>query len=252
MSTDPAEDNKVQASSKRSVIHMAITKNSKVLAGFAIACTAAVGLVNELTKNQIKIQQQQQLRATLHSIIAPSRYDNDIANDCVLMSSPLLGSSEKQTTYIARSAENVVAVAMTSTAPDGYSGNIELIIAINIDESISGVRVLNHQETPGLGDKIERRKGNWITSFNGKKLLSDDDSRWAVVKDDGMFEQFTGATITPRAVVKAVKNTMQYFKKNKLSLLTQPNACALVSNNEGIKNVTTLTTTTKPGVDNGK
>ncbi len=216
----------------RSITNIAISKNSKILALFAIACTAIVGLVSELTKDRIKIQQQQQLLNTLHSIIAPQRYDNDIANDCISMSSELLGSSAIQTSYIARLAGEVVAVAMTTTAPDGYNGNIELIVAVNVDGSVSGVRVLKHQETPGLGDKIELRKDNWITSFTGKKLLSDNDSRWAVVKDDGMFDQFTGATITPRAVVKAVKQTVHYFNKNKSSLFTRPNACALASSSE--------------------
>ena len=87
-------------------------------------------------------------------------------------------------------------------APDGYNGNIELLIAINVDGSVSGVRTLLHKETPGLGDKIELRKGPWIKTFSGKKVLDDNDNRWAVVKDGGMFDQFTGATITPRAVVK--------------------------------------------------
>ena len=137
-----------------------------------------------------------------------------------------MGTSKIQTTYIARKNNTVIAVAMTSIAPDGYNGNIELITAINMDGSINGVRVLKHQETPGLGDKIELRRDDWIKSFNNKKMLSESDSRWAVVKDNGMFDQFTGATITPRAVVKAVKSTLLYFNENKTSLLTRPNACA--------------------------
>ncbi len=209
----------------RSALSIAITKNTKILALFAIACTAAVGLVNELTKDKIKLQEQRQLLKTLHSIIEPSRYDNDIASDCIKFSTTELGSSKMQTAYIARKAEQVVAIALTSSASEGYNGNIDFIMAINNDGSVSGVRVLKHQETPGLGDKIEIRKSDWITSFNGKSLLSEDDSRWAVVKDHGMFDQFTGATITPRAVVKGVKDTLNYFTKKRDSLLTRPNAC---------------------------
>jgi len=114
---------------------------------------------------------------------------------------------------------------MASIAPQGYNGNIDFIMAINNDGSVSGIRVLKHQETPGLGDKIEIRKSDWITSFTGKKIRSEDDSRWAVTKDNGMFDQFTGATITPRAVVNGVKSTLKYFTKNRDSLLTRPNAC---------------------------
>ena len=100
-----------------------------------------------------------------------------------------------------------------------------------MDESISGVRVLKHQETPGLGDKVELRKSNWITNFNDKRLLSEKDSRWAVVKDGGIFDQFTGATITPRAIVKAIKKSLLFFKDNKNSMLALPNTC-MINNQE--------------------
>ncbi len=220
-------------SKNNSHFRLPIQKNSQILAVFAIVCTAIVGLVNELTKDRITAQAQLKLLNTLHSIIEPNRYNNDITQDCVNFSSSLLSSSEngsknKQTNkiaYIARNNSTPIAIAITSTAPDGYNGNIELIVAINMDNSISGVRVLKHQETPGLGDKVEIRKSDWITNFNGKKLLSEKDSRWAVVKDGGMFDQFTGATITPRAVIKAVRNTLHHFKDNKHSLLTLPNSC---------------------------
>jgi electron transport complex protein RnfG len=217
---------KVTEAKVKSPINTAISKNTKILALFAIACTAVVGLVSELTKDKIKTQEQQQLLKTLHSIIEPSRYDNDIANDCIMLSAPELGSKKAQTAYIARKAGKIVAVAMTSTAPRGYNGNIDFIMAVNNDGSVSGVRVLKHQETPGLGDKVEVRKSNWITNFTGKRVLSENDGRWAVKKDNGMFDQFTGATITPRAVVKGVKSTLNYFTKNRASLLTRPNACS--------------------------
>ncbi len=218
-------DKTSQDNTVKSPLTIAISKNTKILALFAIACTLAVSLVSELTKDRIKVQEQQQLLRTLHSIIEPSRYDNDIANDCIMMSAPELGSNKVKTAYIARKSGQVVAVAITSTAPQGYNGNIDFIMAINNDGSVSGVRVLKHQETPGLGDKIEIRKSDWIKSFAGKRILSEDDRRWAVTKDNGMFDQFTGATITPRAVVKGVKSTLNYFNQHKGSLIPRPNAC---------------------------
>jgi electron transport complex protein RnfG len=215
----------------KSAFRLPIQKNSQILAIFAIVCTALVGLVNELTKDKIQEQTQLQLLNTLHEIIEPSSYNNEITQDCVSVSSPLLGSSKStdivQKAYIARNNSSPVAVAITSTALDGYNGKIELIIAININNSISGVRVLKHQETPGLGDKVELKKSDWISSFNGKKLLSEQDSRWQVSKDGGVFDQFTGATITPRAVVKAVKNALLFFTENKNTLLTLPNSCLI-------------------------
>ena len=210
---------------EKSPLTIAISKNTKILTLFAIACTAAVSIVSELTKDKIKIQEQQQLLSTLHTIIDPSRYDNDIANECIKISGPELGSNKTQTAYIARKSGEIIAVALTSIAPQGYNGNIEFIMAVNNDGSVSGVRVLKHRETPGLGDKVEIRKSDWITRFTGKSLRSEDDSRWAVTKDNGIFDQFTGATITPRAVVNGVKDTLNYFNKNKDMLLTRPNAC---------------------------
>ncbi len=213
-------------------IKSAVSNNTKILALFAIACTIAVGLVNLLTEDTIKHQQQQYLLNTLHTIIAPSRYDNDIANDCVVLSAPELGSNKVHKAYVARKSDKVVAVALTSTATEGYSGDIDFIIAINKDSTISGVRVLKHQETPGLGDKIELRKSNWINSFNGKQMFSENDKRWAVTKDNGMFDQFTGATITPRALVAGIKNTLNYFNQHHAQFLQQSNACATDNNDD--------------------
>lgn len=240
--SDKVDATQVKSEPEKSPLTTAISKNTKILALFAIACTLAVSLVSELTKDRIKVQEQQQLLRTLHSIIDPSRYDNDIANDCILITAPELGSDKIKTAYIARKSGQVVAVAMTSTAPRGYNGNIDFIMAINLDGTVSGVRVLKHQETPGLGDKVEIRKSNWINSFTDKKMLSEDDSRWAVSKDNGMFDQFTGATITPRAVVKGVKSTLNYFNSNKSKLLAYPNACGEAALTPA--STSTLTTTT--------
>jgi len=104
-------------------------------------------------------------------------------------------------------------------APDGYSGNISLIVGVNADASVAGVRLLAHQETPGLGDKIDLKKSPWILSFNGKQFTGAIDSEWAVKKDGGQFDQFTGATITPRAVVSAVGRALQFFDLNRDELL---------------------------------
>jgi len=201
-----------------------IEKNALMLALFAVVCTATVGLVHFLTKDRIVLQEQQQLLTTLAGIIAKDRHNNEIYLDCLAINNEAL-SNKPQKAYLARLNGSPVAAAITTTAPDGYNGNIELLVAVNIDGSISGVRTIKHQETPGLGDKIELRKHNWILSFNNKRIIDDSDSRWAVAKDGGMFDQFTGATITPRAVVKAVKKTVDYFNKNKQTLFEQTSSC---------------------------
>lgn len=204
---------------------LAITKNSKILAIFAIICTLIVSLINLLTKEKIAEQAEQQLLTTLHSIIEPSRLNNDLYHDCRKVNDPLLGNNIEHTIYFARLNDKPIAAAITTTAPDGYNGNIELLVAINYDGSVSGVRVLQHKETPGLGDKIEIRKHQWIDTFSNQTIENENDTRWAVKKDGGMFDQFTGATITPRAVVKAVKKSVLYFQQNKVQLFAQKTTC---------------------------
>lgn len=204
----------------------AIEKNAQLLALFAIACTALIALVDFLTKDKIIEQEQQQLIKTLSSIIDPSMHDNSMTQTCIIVEDEQLGTAP-QKAYLATNKGTPVAAAITSTAPDGYNGNIFLLIAINIDGSVSGVRTIKHQETPGLGDKIELRKSQWILDFSNKKILEENDNRWAVAKDGGMFDQFTGATITPRAVVNAVKRTTIYFNQHKTKLFnTAPNCLA--------------------------
>ncbi|NMP32764.1 electron transport complex subunit RsxG [Thalassotalea sp. M1531] len=206
-------------------MRIAIEKNAKILALFAIACTAVVGLTYELTKGRIKQQEQQELLSTLHAIVPDDAHDNDMSAHCISVNDPLLGANEEQIAYLATKNEQPIAAAITTIAPDGYNGKIHLIVAVNVDGSISGVRTLKHKETPGLGDKIELRKSDWIKDFSGKTLEQLLSNRWAVKKDGGMFDQFTGATITPRAVVKAVKNTAAYFNKHKTTLFEQTNIC---------------------------
>jgi len=203
----------------------AMNKNAKVLALFAVACTAAVGLVNVLTKDRIAQQAQQQLIKQLNETIDEKNHDNEMFRDCI--NAPHDRNSDLITDVIYRARMNnvPVAAAIKAVAPDGYNGNIELLIAVNTDGSVSGVRTLLHKETPGLGDKIEIKKSDWITTFSGKKVLEENDSRWAVAKDGGMFDQFTGATITPRAVVKTVKKTVDYFIENQEVIFSTESNC---------------------------
>ena len=201
----------------------AIQKNANVLATFAIVCTAIVGTVHLLTKDKIEQQKQQQLLDRLSQVIDPTSYNNEIIKDCTMVN--IGPTAQAHAAYIASYNDLPVAIAITATAPDGYNGNIDVIVGITTAGVVSGVRVLSHNETPGLGDKIELDRNSWITSFNGKKINGNPDSRWKVAKDGGMFDQFTGATITPRAVVKVVHNTVVYFNENKEALFNQPKNC---------------------------
>lgn len=205
----------------------AISKNSLILALFAITCTAAVAIVQLLTADRIEQQAQQKLIRQLNQVIQKDNHDNEMFRDCIVAPEDNNSDLLIDVIYRARLNNAPTAAAIKTVAPDGYSGNIELLIAINTDGSVSGVRTLMHKETPGLGDKIERRKSAWIDSFSGKKLLDDNDSRWAVIKDGGMFDQFTGATITPRAVVKTVRKTIEYFESNQERIFSTASNCGV-------------------------
>ena len=203
-------------------------KNGLLLALFALICTAVVAFVNQLTADKIKQQEQLQLQGVLQQIIPNSIHDNDLTKSCILLKSETgLGTQEPMPAYIATKNGKPVAIAIEALAPDGYSGNIKLILALNNSGEVLGVRTLSQHETPGLGDKIELTKSDWVLSFSGKTMKSDDDVRWFVKKDGGEIDQFTGATITPRAYVKAIRHAISYFKAHQQTIFNQQQNCGV-------------------------
>ncbi len=201
-------------------------KNGSLLGLFALLCTGLVAVVNEFTFDKIKQQEKVELARVLHQIVPDALHDNELTEHCItLQAEDALGTADALPAYIATQNGKGVAIAIEAIAPDGYNGNIKIIIGISHEGEVLGVRTLSHQETPGLGDKIELRKSEWVKSFDGLLLLSDEDKRWNVKKDGGEIDQFTGATITPRAYVKAVKKAVQYFNTHKAELLSTPANC---------------------------
>lgn len=182
---------------------------------FAVVGTTLVALTEYNTSEAIVENERQLLLRNLHALLPKDRLDNDIATDTRLLpASDLLGTDDDSTVYRARLRGEPVAAIFRSIAPDGYSGKIHLLVGVYIDGSLAGVRVVKHAETPGLGDAIEIRKSPWINNFSGKSLVNPSQDRWRVKRDGGDFDQFTGATITPRAVVAAVRNTLLYYRQN--------------------------------------
>ena len=203
-----------------------MTKNGLILASFAFIVTAIVALTHELTKSAVADQEQRYLLTQLDQVIAPSTYDNDLVKQCVLVTAPKsLGRSTPQRAFIATQNNVPVAIAIEATAPNGYNGNIDLIVSVNPQGKVGGVRVFRHQETPGLGDKVEIAKSTWIESFKDKILTATNESQWRVKKDGGDFDQFTGATITPRAVVQATKKAVNYVTNNYQEIMSNTNHC---------------------------
>jgi len=206
-----------------------ISRNGLILACFALAISAIVALTHQGTKTEIAEQETKQLLRLLDQVVIRDSYDNELYKHCIVTNSlQFLGSNKDQRAFIAKKGNDVVAIALEAIAPNGYNGNINLLIGLTAQGKVTGVRTLAHQETPGLGDKIEIVKDDWITSFEGMILHSHTDKRWQVKKDGGQFDQFTGATITPRAVVQAVKNTIVYFERNKQQLFTESARCGAI------------------------
>lgn len=208
-------------------ISRSMLKNSLVLGAFAVLTVGVVAVTQLGTAERIDVAQREAKVQALAQILPVGSYDNHLLDNSRLVADTLLGNRTATPAYLATLKGEPAAVILQATAPDGYSGSISLLIGILADGRLAGVRVISHKETPGLGDKIELAKNPWITTFVGKSLRQPDESGWAVKKDGGQFDQFAGATITPRAVVKAVHKALQYFDANRAALLTP------VENNDG-------------------
>ena len=177
---------------------------------------------NELTYERIEQSEREAAQRALLEIIPLERHDNDMLMDVQPVPEQYwatLGLKKGGNIHIARDQGQPVAAIIPAVTPDGYSGAISMIIGINFNGSIAGVRVVEHRETPGLGDKVDLKKSDWILSFNGKSLVNPQASGWKVKKEGGDYDQFTGATITPRAVVNQVLKTLQYFEDDRERLL---------------------------------
>jgi Na+-translocating ferredoxin:NAD+ oxidoreductase subunit G len=181
---------------------------------FVVVSVSILVAVNSFTQPKIAAVERQVMLNTLNQVMPSHYYDNNLIEDMTWVSAPdALGTTQLMPIYRARLNGEPAGLVIETIAPDGYSGNIRILVGVFADGRIAGVRVLSHRETPGLGDKIELRKDNWILSFDGRQLTETNGHTWAVKRDRGEFEQFTGATITPRAVIKAVKNTLDYVNQ---------------------------------------
>jgi len=197
-----------------------------ILGLFAVTGTGLVALTQAGTAKRIAENERQSLLNNLHQVLPKELHDNDLYSDSIEVTSPLLGSSRPVAVYRARKAGQPVAAIIASMSPIGYGGPIKLLVGIRYDGTISGVRVLSHKETPGLGDRIETEKSDWILGFNDLSLNKPKENRWKVKKDGGVFDQFTGATITPRSVVNTVLNTLRYYRQNRKMLFAEKTASA--------------------------
>lgn len=195
------------------------------LLAFAVLGSALLAGAYNLTRPTIAASEQAEKLARIQETLPAGSYDNDPVRDArPLPADPLLGLKHRGQFYPAYKGGVPVAVVLEAAAPDGYAGEIRLLIGIGADGRITGVRVVAHKETPGLGDYIDAAKSRWIRLFDGRGLGAPPDELWKVRKDGGQFDYMAGATITPRAVVKAVHRSLKYFQVHRETLLSPPAA----------------------------
>jgi len=194
-----------------------------LLVGGAVAMAATLALVAHLTRDRIYHNEQAWLQQRLDALVAPQQHDNDLLRDRLEVVSPaILGTREPVTIYRARRGVQPVAAVIRTVAPDGYQGPIELLVAVARDGKLLGVQVIRHRETPGLGDAFEHRDRDWLGRFAGRSLTDPPQQRWTVRQDGGDFDAFTGATITPRAIVKATRRALEYYHAHQADIFAAP------------------------------
>jgi electron transport complex protein RnfG len=196
-------------------------RTAAILFLFVVVFTGLLSAVYKSTRPIIEATAREERLRLLNEVLPAAAYDNDPVAEAVLLPPTAeLGLKEPSTLYRARRAGQPVAAIFDAVAPDGYAGRIRLLIAIRVDGSIAGVRVTQHKETPGLGDYIEPKKDRnktrpWITQFNGLALATTSDKEWRVTKDGGRIEYYAGATISPRAIARAVHKATRWFDANR-------------------------------------
>jgi electron transport complex protein RnfG len=199
-----------------------IRRNSISLMLISTFVAVILALVYQLSADRIAEQQTQNERARLAEIFPSDAHDNDLLDASISLHSAaqnfrnpeLLGLREDALAYLARTDNVLSGIILPAIARDGYNGDIQLLVGLRASGEITGVRVVQHRETPGLGDRIETRISDWILGFNGKSLASTQMENWTVKKSGGDFDQFTGATITPRAVITKVHDVLNFYQQN--------------------------------------
>lgn len=220
-------------------LHKQVATTAVLLMLFATIGAGLVGLTHDNTIDAIKYNEKLTLLRNLNTILPASDYDNDLLTDIIHVApNTMLGTVSDSVAYRARKQNSPVAIVLSAIAPNGYNGPIHLLIGIKYDGTLAGVRVVKHRETPGLGDALEVRRSDWIIDFKNKSLKTPKHNKWKVKRDGGYFDQFTGATITPRAVVKAVHSALLYFKKHREHLFESK-----VSKDKESKDITSPETT---------
>jgi len=196
-----------------------IWKSGVTLAVIAAICTSLVAITWQLTAERIETNKKEWLERSLQPALAGLFFDSSVTESMLMIPPPHeLPGSGTAIIYRVYAGEKPVAALFVVSARDGYAGPIRLLIGIAMDGTVTGVRVLEHRETPGLGDRIEITKSGWVLQFDGHSLQDPEPARWALKGDGGDFDQLTGASVTPRAIVNAIRQTLTYFDANRVAV----------------------------------
>jgi electron transport complex protein RnfG len=189
-----------------------------ILGVFGFIGATLVAVTEFGTHERIEENERQALLRQLYEIVPPQKIDNDPLEFPLTVNAPDALGQEASTVYVGEKDGRLSAMVFEATVPDGYSGPIRILVGIDGNGVLLGTRVIAHKETPGLGDKIEKEKSDWILGFEGKSLTDPKLERWKVKKDGGDFDQFTGATVTPRAIVNGIRRALVYYDQEKDAL----------------------------------
>lgn len=202
-------------------------RSGLTLALIAAVCTGLVALTYQGTKGRIAANEKAFLEQSLTPALAGIPFEGNIGDSRLVLEPPHdLPGRDAAIVYRAYSGGQPAAALFAVTAPDGYSGPIRILIGIAYDGSVTGVRILDHRETPGLGDRIVASKSDWVFQFDGRSLGDPPAEDWALVTDGGAFDQLTGASVTPRAVVRAIRRTLLYFERHRDDIFAAPPTAA--------------------------
>ncbi len=222
MSEQPASDQQPEQQDATPSMAQSIGRSAFGLALFAVLTAGLIALTQVQTSDRIAQEIRKARSKALYEIAPAYTHNNDLLGESFGVQSAQLGLQEVRQAYVARQDGMPVTVLLPVRAPDGYTGPIRMIVGIDVATgSLSGVRVTQHKETPGLGDKIEAKKSDWIFSFDGRSLNNTPEDAWQVQKDGGDFDQLTGATITPRTIVRSVHRALLFYQAHKEQLLQQ-------------------------------
>ena len=200
-----------------------IWKSGVTLALVAAFCTSLVAFTWQLTAERIEANKTEWLERSLQPALAGLFFDSPVTESMIMILSPHEPpGSDAAIIYRVYAGDEPVAALFVVSARDGYAGPIRLLIGVAMDGTVTGVRVLEHRETPGLGDRIETTKSGWVLQFDGHSLQNPLPGQWTIKGDGGDFDQLTGASVSPRAVIRAIKDTLSYFGANRVTVFAAP------------------------------